>query len=58
MANDTKKKAARREAREAVFTLLFETEYHAEDTAEVILTRAAAEREFNAENGYIKNTYF
>ena len=34
----------RRAAREAVLTLLFETEYHEDDTPEAILARAAEAR--------------
>lgn len=57
MANDTKTKSGRREAREAVFTLLFETEYHDGEAPETILARAAEDREFDAADKYITATY-
>ncbi len=52
----------RREAREAVFCLLFETEFHKEHTPEEIYTLAAENRELDLpENArqvsYIKSTY-
>jgi N utilization substance protein B len=53
----------RREAREAVFCLLFETEFHKDQTPEEIYALSAENREFDLpENGrqvsYIKSTYF
>lgn len=57
MANDVKSKNSRREAREAVFGLLFETEYHEGETPEVILDRAAAERELDSGDKYVRKTY-
>lgn len=46
----------RREAREAVFMLLFETEFHGEDTPQEILNVAREERELG-DNSYIEDTY-
>ena len=57
MANEEKTRNSRREAREAVFGLLFETEYHEGETPEVILERAAEERELDASDKYIRKTY-
>ena len=55
-----KKPTARQLAREAVFCLLFETEYHdgETETPEVILERAALSRDVKADNAYIRETYF
>ena len=51
-----RKHMTRREAREAVFSLLFETEFRAdEDTAEIFAV-SCEERELTP-NDYIKNTY-
>ena len=51
---------ARQQAREAVFGLLFETEYHdgETETPEAILERAALSRDVKADNEYIRSTYF
>ena len=51
---------ARQLAREAVFGLLFETEYHdgEAETPEAILERAALSRDVKADNAYIRSTYF
>ena len=57
MATETKNKQGRREAREAVFTLLFETEYHDGEAPDAILARAAEDREINADDPYIRTTY-
>ena len=48
----------RRAAREAVLTLLFETEYHEDDTPEAILTRAAEARDVDAKDRIIRKEYF
>ena len=47
----------RREAREAVFGLLFETDFHPEDSAEVIFEASCAARDISV-NDYIKTAYF
>lgn len=47
----------RREAREAVFGLLFETDFHPEDSAEAIFEASCKAREIEA-NDYIRNAYF
>ena len=54
-----KKPTARQLAREAVFCLLFETEYHdmEAETPDVILERAALSRDVKADNAYIRETY-
>ena len=46
-ASRNEKKNARRQAREQVFGLLYETEFHEGETAEQILERAAEDREFD-----------
>ncbi len=53
------RREARRAAREAVMTLLFETEYHEGETPEAIYLRAAEERALSdAERAaYIRTTY-
>jgi transcription antitermination protein NusB len=51
------KKNARRQAREQVFGLLYETEFHEGETAEQILERAAEDREFDANDPYLRGTY-
>ena len=53
------KLTARQEAREAVFCLLFETEYHDGETEspETILERAALSRDVKANNAYVRETY-
>lgn len=48
----------RRAAREAVLTLLFETEYHEDDTPEAILTRAAEARDIDPKDRIIRKEYF
>jgi N utilization substance protein B len=48
----------RREAREAVFLLLYETEYHAGETPEEIFDRAAENRGPYADEAYLRDTYF
>lgn len=55
----TLKLTARQLAREAVFCLLFETEYHDGEieTPEMILERAALSRDLKADNAYIRETY-
>ena len=50
-------KMTRKEAREVVFSLLFETEFQKEKTPEEIYELAREERDL-AENEYVKNTYF
>lgn len=52
------RKQARREAREYTFCLLFETEYHTEETAEVIFARAMENAEEAVESDYVRDTYF
>ena len=47
----------RREAREAVFELLFETEFRTDEDRAVIYETSIENREVE-ENAYIKNTYF
>lgn len=47
----------RREAREAVFTLLFETEFRRDETFETIFDTSSANREI-AEDAYIRRVYF
>ena len=49
--------ASRREAREAVFSLLFETDFHGEDSPSDILSMAREDREI-ANDPYIESTYF
>ncbi len=51
------KKAERRAAREAVMTLLFETEYHEDEAPEIIFQRAAETREADLSGRYIQATY-
>ena len=51
-------KARRRAAREAVLTLLFETEYHSDETPEVIFARAAEARDIDPKDSYIRKEYF
>ena len=48
----------RRAAREAVLALLFETEYHEDDTPEAILTRAAEARDIDPKDRIIRKEYF
>ena len=47
----------RRAAREAVLSLLFETEYHAGETPEVIYTRAVETRDIDPKDSYIRKEY-
>lgn len=47
----------RKEAREAVFGLLFETEFRAEETAEDVFASSTENREIEV-NDYIRSTYF
>lgn len=48
----------RRAAREAVLSLLFETEYHEDDTPETILTRAAEARGIDPKDRVIRKEYY
>ena len=48
----------RRAAREAVLTLLFETEYHEDDTPEVIFARAAEARGIDPKDRIIRKEYY
>ena len=52
------KKNARRAARETVFALLYETEFHAGESAEEIYALAVDNREIDPENAYIRDVYF
>lgn len=56
-ASRNEKKNARRQAREQVFGLLYETEFHEGETAEQILERAAEDREFDGDDPYLRGTY-
>ena len=47
----------RREAREAVFTLLFETEFRRDETFEAIFETSTANREIG-EDAYLRRVYF
>jgi len=49
---------AKRQARQAVFELLFETEYHPEAKPEEIFALAVEDRDVDAENAYITRVYF
>jgi N utilization substance protein B len=52
-------KMTRREAREAVFGLLFETDFHPEDSADNIFSVSTGAREIaEAEDDYIRTAYF
>ena len=51
-------KAQRRAAREAVLTLLFETEYHEDDTPEAIFARAVEARNIDPKDRFIRKEYF
>ena len=51
-------KAQRRAAREAVLTLLFETEYHEDDTPETIFNRAVEARDIDPKVRFIRKEYF
>ena len=48
----------RRAAREAVLTLLFETEYHGDDTPEAIFTRAAEARDMDPKDRIVRKEYY
>ena len=50
-------KEARRAAREAVLALLFETEYHEEDTPEAIFLRAAEARDIDPDDKFVRGEY-
>ena len=50
-------KEARRAAREAVLALLFETEYHEDDTPETIFLRAAEARDIDPADKYVRGEY-
>lgn len=52
------KRAARKQAREEVFRLLYETEFHEGETPEDIWSRAVEVREINTEDAYLRRTYF
>lgn len=52
------KRAARRQAREEVFRLLYETEFHEGESPEDIWSRAVEVREINTEDAYLRRTYF
>lgn len=52
-----KKKMTRREAREAVFGLLFEREFRADETAEAIFESSVENREIPAD-AYVRKAYF
>ena len=48
----------RRAAREAVLTLLFETEYHEDDTPEAIFARAVEARDIDPKDRIIRKEYY
>ena len=52
------KRAARKQAREEVFRLLYETEFHEGESPEDIWSRAVEVREINTEDAYLRRTYF
>lgn len=52
------KRAVRKQAREEVFHLLYETEFHEGETPEDIWSRAVEVREINTEDAYLRRTYF
>lgn len=52
------KKQARRRARETVFELLYETEFHKEATAEAVFDLAVADRDIDVQDAYLKRAYF
>lgn len=54
---ENRRKMTRTEAREAVFSLLFETEFQKDKSPEEIYLLAREDRDI-AENKYIRNTYF
>lgn len=51
-------KMSRRQAREAVFGLLYEMEFHPEAEAKEIFDRAVADRDIDADDEYIQNVFF
>ena len=51
-------KVTRQEARELLFGLLFETEFHDGENPRVIYDTACEERQIPAENVYIRETFF
>lgn len=51
-------KITRQEARELLFGLLFETEFHEGENPKVIYDTACEERQIPAENAYIKDMFF
>ena len=52
------KREAKRQARQTVFELLYETEYHAESTPEEIFALAVEDRDLDPQNDYIQRVYF
>ena len=48
----------RRAAREVILTLLFETEYHKDDTPEAIFARAAEARDIDPKDRIIRKEYY
>ncbi len=51
------RRAARRAAREAVMALLFESEYHEDESPETIYLRAAEARELDTSDRYIRKAF-
>ncbi len=51
------RKEARRAAREAVLALLFEMEFHEEDTPEAIFLRAVEARDLDGTDRYVRTAY-
>ena len=51
-------KMSRRQAREAVFGLLYEMEFHPEASPAEIFDRAVADRDIDADDAYIQNVFF
>ena len=49
---------SRRKAREAVLGLLYEMEFHPEETAEEIFDRAVLDRDIDSEDKYIRQVFF
>ena len=47
-----------RQARQVVFELLYETEYHPQATPEEIFALAVEDRDIDAQNAYIQRVYF
>lgn len=52
------KRAARRQAREEVFYLLYETEFHRDEAPETIWARAVEARDLDVSDAYLHHTYF